>query len=253
LNTIRIIGPGRAGLSLAAALERAGAHVPDVLGRGDDVSKAAYGADAIVIATPDREIESVAESIEPVEGTGVLHLSGSLGLEVLSRHPRRGSLHPLVTLPDPVIGADRLGGGAWFAIAGDTAATELVQLLGGHPFTVPEGARVLYHAAASVAANHLVGLLAEVERIAQAAGLPFEAFIPLAAGALEDVRLLGTAPALTGPVARGDEAVVAAHRAVLDPAELAGYDAGVELTRRIAATRSSRAAAAEAAGTTAWS
>jgi predicted short-subunit dehydrogenase-like oxidoreductase (DUF2520 family) len=253
LTTIRIIGPGRAGLSLVAALERAGAQVPDVLGRADNLAKAAYGADVIIIATPDREIETVAESIEPVEGTAVLHLSGSLGLDVLSRHPRRGSMHPLVTLPDLVIGADRLAGGAWFAVAGDAAASEVVHLLGGHPFSVPEHARVLYHAAASVAANHLVGLLAEVERIAAAAGIPFEAFLPLAAGALDDVRLLGTAAALTGPVARGDEAVVAAHRAALDPEELAGYDAGVELTRRLAAARSARLGAAEAARTAAWS
>lgn len=253
MTTIRIIGPGRAGLSFAAALERAGAEVPMILRRGDDLSKAAYGADVVLITTTDRDVAAVAESIEPVEATAVLHVSGSLGLDVLSRHPRRGSIHPLVTLPDPVIGAGRLAGGAWFSVAGDPVAAELVHLLGGHTFAVPEDSRVLYHAAASVAANHLVGLMAEVERIAEAAGLPFEAFLPLAAGALDDVRVLGPAAALTGPVARGDEAVIAAHRAALDAGELAGYDAGVELARRLVAARRSLPAGSEAARTTAWS
>jgi predicted short-subunit dehydrogenase-like oxidoreductase (DUF2520 family) len=99
-----------------------------------------------------------------------------------------------------------------------------------------------------VAANHFVALLGEVERIANQAGIPFEAFLPLVAGALEDVSTLGPARALTGPVVRGDRAVVEAHRAALDPGDLAGYDAGVELARKLLAS-----SAPARTGAPAWS
>jgi predicted short-subunit dehydrogenase-like oxidoreductase (DUF2520 family) len=248
VTTIRIIGPGRAGLSFKAALEQAGADVLPLLGRNDDLVNAAYGTDVVLVTASDRSVGDVAEAMRPVESTAVLHVSGSLGLDVLSGHPRRGSLHPLVTLPDPLIGSRRLSAGAWFAVAGDPAASDLVALLGGHTFTVPEGSRTLYHAAASVAANHFVALLGEVERIANQAGIPFEAFLPLVAGALEDVSTLGPARALTGPVVRGDRAVVEAHRAALDPGDLAGYDAGVELARKLLAS-----SAPARTGAPAWS
>lgn len=247
MTTIRIIGPGRAGLSLKAALEQTEAEVLPVLARGEDLTRAAYGTDFLLIATQDREVAAAAAAVHPVESTVVLHVSGSLGLDVLSGHPRRASMHPLVTLPDPLIGAGRLGAGVWFAVDGDPAVRDLVALLDGHAFTVPEKARVAYHAAASVAANHFVALLGEVERVAAQAGVPFEAFLPLVAGALDDVSRLGPAGALTGPVARGDEAVVQAHRASIDPQELPGYDAGVALARKLVAVRD-----ATRAGAAAW-
>jgi predicted short-subunit dehydrogenase-like oxidoreductase (DUF2520 family) len=69
--------------------------------------------------------------------------------------------------------------------------------------------------------------------MAASVGLPLEAFLPLAQGALDDVCRLGPAAALTGPVARGDLNTIERHRQVLDPAELGGYDAGVDLARRL--------------------
>jgi hypothetical protein len=87
-----------------------------------------------------------------------------------------------------------------------------------------------------MAANHLVGLLGQVQRVAESVGLPLEAFLPLARGALDDVGLLGPAAALTGPVARGDLSTIERHRRALDPSELDGYDAGIALVRRLAAS-----------------
>ena len=78
---------------------------------------------------------------------------------------------------------------------------ELVLALGGRLLEVPTGARAAYHAAACIASNHLVALLGQVQRVAASVGLPLEAFLPLAEGALEDVRELGPAAALTGPAA----------------------------------------------------
>jgi predicted short-subunit dehydrogenase-like oxidoreductase (DUF2520 family) len=230
MTTIRIVGAGRAGRSF----ERALGEIPDyevvgVLHHTDDLAAAAEGVDAVLLAVPDRAVALVASAITPVESTVVLHCSGSLGLDALAPHSRRASVHPLVTLPDPVIGALRLRGHPFFAVAGDQLATDIALGLGGEPIVVADEMRTRYHAAACIAANHLVGLLGQVQRVAEAAGLPLQAFLPLARGALDDVGLLGPAAALTGPASRGDAVTLDGHRRALDAAELPGYEAGVAL------------------------
>ena len=76
--------------------------------------------------------------------------------------------------------------------------------------------------------------MGQVERLAAVAGVPLEAFVDLAAGALDDVCAVGPAAALTGPAARGDEATIAAHLAALSPDERATYEALVLEARRLA-------------------
>lgn len=256
MTSIRIVGGGRAGRSFEGALSGAGIEVRGLLHRFDDIRDAARGVDAVLLAVPDRAVGEVAAAIEPVPGTVILHCSGSLGLDVLAPHPRRASLHPLVTLPDPVIGALRLRGRPFFAVAGDQLATELALALQGQPIVVSDELRATYHAAACIAANHLVGLLGQVRRVAQSAGLPLDAFLPLARGALDDVALLGPAAALTGPASRGDLDTIERHRAVLDEAELPGYEAGVALAERLAGERvlaERLAAQGEPAASASWS
>jgi predicted short-subunit dehydrogenase-like oxidoreductase (DUF2520 family) len=224
--TVRIIGAGRAGSSLHRALERQHWSLPPILRRGDDVRLAAQGVDLVLIATPDAAVADVASAIEPNPSAVVAHLSGSLGLAPLGSHPRRGVLHPLVALTDPDRGADRLVG-AWFGLAaeGDRLLEQVVDELHGRRVTVAEGDWARYHAAAVMAANHLVALLGQVERVAGSIGVPLDAYLDLARGALEDVAALGPASALTGPVRRGDAATVERHLAALPAAERAGYQA----------------------------
>lgn len=235
MPTIRIVGPGRAGRSLATALDRAGWDVAPLLGRGDPVQEAAHGVDALVLATPDDAIASVAAKVRPSAGAVVLHLAGSLGLAALGPHPRRAALHPLVALPDAHTGARRLLSGATFAVTGDPMARAIVSALGGTAVEVADEARASYHAAACIAANHVVALLGQVERVAHGAGLPLEAFLPLAASAVEDAGRLGPRRALTGPAARGDWDTLARHLAALEPQERSGYQAGVGLVLQLTA------------------
>jgi len=237
LRRVAIVGPGRAGLSLQRALCGVDDVEIGVWGRHDDLTEVASGTDLVVIATPDEALGPVARSIRPAPDTVVAHLSGVAGLDVLAPHERRASLHPLVTLPTPALGARRLTGGATFVTAGDPLVLVLVELLGGHTLQLPESDRVVYHAAACVAANHLVALLGQVERLAGSIGLPLACFLPLVRGAVEDCELLGPAGALTGPASRGDEETIAAHRAAMDPREVDSYDAGVELARRLRSER----------------
>jgi len=225
MTRVRIIGPGRAGSSLATALSRAGWDVLPTLGRSDDLSGAATGTDLVLIATPDHAIADVSAAIDPSERTVVAHVSGSVGLHPLARHGRRAVVHPLVALPDAERGAERLVG-AWFGIAeaGDPLVAEVVASLRGRVVHVAETEWPRYHAAAVIASNHLVALLGQAERVAASVGAPIEAFLDLARGSLADVAALGPRAALTGPVRRGDTATVARHLDALPPEERAAYE-----------------------------
>ncbi len=233
MATVRLIGPGRAGMSVASALAAAGHEISGFVSSADDPSDAASGVDVLILAVPDRRIAEVARKVRPVDSTAVLHLSGSQGLEVLAPHVRRGSMHPLVPMPTAEVGAARLEAGATFAVAGDPIAAELAASLGGRTVTVRDENRAAYHAAAAIAANHVVALMGQVERVANSIGLDLDVFLGLSRAALADVERLGPAASLTGPAARGDTATLARHRAALAPEERAGYDAGVALACRL--------------------
>jgi len=233
-RTLRVVGPGRAGGSLAGALGAAGWRVERPVRRGDDLAGAAAGVDLLVIATPDAAIAEVAAAVAPGDAV-VAHLAGSLGLDVLAPHERRAAVHPLVSLPNVDVGAERLRDGAWFAVAGEPIASEVVADLGGHAFAVADADRAAYHAAACIASNHLVALLGQVERVAATAGVPLEAYLDLVRGTVDNVAALGPAAALTGPAARGDWATIDRHLAALDPSERPAYEALMRAARRLVA------------------
>jgi predicted short-subunit dehydrogenase-like oxidoreductase (DUF2520 family) len=234
VQSIRIIGPGRAGTSLAAALSALGWDVVAFLGRENDLTDAATGVDVLIIATPDDAVASVAAAVVPRPETTVVHLSGSLGLDALAPHPRRAALHPLVPLPNAVVGAERLASGVTFAVSGEPVARRIALALGGRVVEVADADRAAYHAAACIAANHVVALLGQVERVAAAAGLDLEAFLPLTRAAVDDVAALGPRQALTGPAVRGDWDTLSRHLDALPARERAGYQAGAALAMQLA-------------------
>jgi predicted short-subunit dehydrogenase-like oxidoreductase (DUF2520 family) len=201
------------------------------LPRGAD----AAGADAVLLCVPDAEIGAAAAAIAP--GPLVGHCSGATGLDVLPAL-EAFSLHPLMTVTER--GARFEGAGA--AIAGSTAravrlAGELAHALGMTPVLIADQDRAAYHAAASVASNFLITLEAAAERIAASAGVERCLLVPLVRAAVENWARLGPRQALTGPVARGDEATIARQRSAI--AERAGdllplFDAMVAATRDLA-------------------
>ncbi|HVJ98323.1 MAG TPA: NAD(P)-binding domain-containing protein, partial [Acidimicrobiia bacterium] len=100
-RTVALIGPGRAGTTIALGLLEQGWTVTAVAGRAPDatstasaaailatrtalVSEVAHGAGLVIVATPDRAIEQAAQTAEPsIEpGALVIHLAGSRGLDV---------------------------------------------------------------------------------------------------------------------------------------------------------------------------
>jgi predicted short-subunit dehydrogenase-like oxidoreductase (DUF2520 family) len=231
LPACAIVGAGRLGTALAAALTDAGVSVEGPLGRGAD------GGDAgvVLLCVPDQEIGHTAAAIRP--GALVGHCSGALGLEALG--DREGfSLHPLMTVTGQ--GADFAGAGA--AVDGTTegavaTASALAEAVGLRPIRIAPEDRAAYHAAASIASNFLVTLQAAAERLAATAGADRDVFVPLVRATVENWAALGPERALTGPVARGDEATVARQRAAVEervPELLALFDALVEATRELA-------------------
>ena len=237
VRSVRVIGGGRAGGAMAAALAEVGWDVRPVLGRAApaaDVTAAATGVDLVLIATPDAAVAEVAAAVEPSPAAAVAHLAGSLGLDAVAPHPRRAALHPLVSLPDATVGARRLLSGCWFAVAGDPLARQVVTDLGGKALEVADRDRGAYHAAAVVASNHLVALLGQAERIGLQAGVPFAALLDLARTTVDNVEELGPAAALTGPAARGDIDTIRRHLEAVAPAERAAYEALSHQARRLA-------------------
>ena len=230
---VRIVGAGRAGTSLAHALRERTVWVDGPLARGVDLTAAAQDVDMLILAVSDDAIADLAQQVTPNPACVVMHLSGSQSLLALRGHPRVASLHPLVAMPTTAIGARRLGDGARFAIAGDDVVRDLVSVLGGIAIQIAEDDRARYHAAACIAANHVVALMGQVERIAMTLGMGLEDFQGLSAAALEDAVALTPRQALTGPAARGDVATLQGHVNALDREERASYLAMAELAQRL--------------------
>jgi predicted short-subunit dehydrogenase-like oxidoreductase (DUF2520 family) len=265
--TVGVIGAGRVGPVLGAALAAAGHRVsattagshpdrvrallPDAtVLTTSEVARAA--TDLLLIAVPDDALAGVVANLPIRPGQVVAHTSGAHGLAVLGQRPGL-ALHPAMTITGEPADLDRLPGSSYGVTAPDELrpfATRLVADLGGTVEWVAEPARPLYHAALAHGANHLVTLVNEAADQLRAAGVrePAALLAALLRAALDNALRLGDA-ALTGPVARGDAGTVAGHLRVLAdvaPESVAAYRALARRTadRAIAAGRLTPSAAA---------
>jgi predicted short-subunit dehydrogenase-like oxidoreductase (DUF2520 family) len=231
---VAIVGRGRMGQALAAALARSGVEVEGPLGRG----ATGDSADVVLLCVPDAQIEAAAALIAP--GRPVGHCSGATTLEPLEPH-EAFSIHPLMT----VTGENARFEGAGCAVAGATEralgmAAALARTLGMRAVVVLDEDRALYHAAASMASNYVVTLAGAAERLAEAAGVDRALLIPIVRAAIENWATKGAARALTGPIARGDDVTAARQRAAVvahAPDLLAVWDALATETRTLAQSR----------------
>jgi len=232
LSACAIVGAGRLGTALAAALRASGLVIDGPLGRG----ASPRGVDAVLLCVPDVEIGAAAAAVAP--GAPVGHCAGATGLEALPGH-EAFALHPLMTVPAD---GDPPFAGAGAAVAGSTpralaVAEALAARLGLQTTTVADGDRAAYHAAASIAANFVVTLEGAAERLAATAGVERALLVPLVRAAVENWARLGAVDALTGPIARGDEATVARQRTAVQqraPDLLPLFDVMTDATRALA-------------------
>jgi predicted short-subunit dehydrogenase-like oxidoreductase (DUF2520 family) len=208
--------------------------VPDVADR----------AELLLLSVPDAELLGLVNGLAATgavhRGTIVAHTSGANGVALLAPLTAQGciplAIHPAMTFTGTDEDVSRLSEACFGITAADeigyAIAQALVLEIGGEPFRVDEDARTLYHAALAHGSNHVVTLIADAltalraalseqgllgqESVGDAPGGLAERIIgPLARAALENTLSRGQA-ALTGPVARGDAAAVAAHLAALD-------------------------------------
>lgn len=242
---IAVLGPGRLGRTLAAALEAAGYRVRLASSRVvEEAQDAVDASDVAFLTVPDAAIAGVAAVVEWRPGQLVAHCSGARGLEVLTVPEQSGALvgclHPLQSFPpdpDPA----RFSGitcGVEGASPADAILDGIAVDLGARTVRLAGVDRALYHAAAVIIANDAVALAAAATRAWTLAGLPEsaarEALAPLLLGAATSIATHPLAEALTGPIARGDVGTVERHLTALqrDPALAALYRAlAAELLR----------------------
>ncbi|WP_433313943.1 Rossmann-like and DUF2520 domain-containing protein [Micromonospora sp. CA-269861] len=263
LLTVGVVGAGRVGTVLGAALAAAGHPVVAVSGssgasrarlalllpevpRRPVAAVAHAAADLLLIAVPDdRLAEVVADLAERGAlhpGQIVAHTSGAHGLAVLAPAVAAGArplaLHPAMTFtgtPDDLARLDGISYGVTVPADLRPLAARLVADLGGVPEWVAESDRPLYHAALAHGANHLVTLVNEATDRLRDAGVsrPEKVLAPLLRAALENALRLGD-DALTGPVSRGDAGTVQRHLARLAATAPESVPAYLALARRTA-------------------
>lgn len=244
---VSIIGCGRVGTALAIFLARAGypiaglasktiasaqnaavlAGTGQVFAHAEDAAKRGK---IVFITTPDAAIQEVFETLTTqkafLPGAVVFHCSGALSSCIFSTVPdlSLGSIHPLQSFaphepdqPSPFKGVNISVEGDDLAVA---QGTKTIGDLGGISFTIPTRAKTLYHAAAVVASNYLVTIEHFAVELLKEADLSesraYEILEPLIFGTLANIGRKGTMAALTGPVARGDYKIVAAHLADIE-------------------------------------
>lgn len=243
--TAAVIGPGRAGTAVGAALVRAGHRVVAV-GGGTEASRARFvshvaGArscaeageavtdtNLVVLAVPDDAITEVVTALAVedrlTESMRVVHLSGAAGLEPLRRATLAGcmtaALHPAQSLTLDPFDPEALIGAAWAVTARERDrgwARDLVAQLGGDPHDVGDDRRVLYHAALAVGSNVVGAAVAMARQLLMAAKVdePAAFLGPLIDNSTANA-LRGGAKAVTGPVVRADVGTLAAHLQALE-------------------------------------
>lgn len=238
---VGVVGTGRVGAVLGAALARAGHHV--VAGYGVsltsrtragallpdvplvDVPQVFARAGLVLLAVPDDALPALVEGLAATNtvrpGQLVVHTSGRYGVGVLDPATKAGALplalHPAMTFTGTSVDLQRLSGATFGVTAPEPlwpVAEALVVEMGADPVRVAEEHRALYHAALSHGANHLVTLVNEAMDLLRSAGVaePDKVLAPLLSAALDNSLRQGD-DALTGPVSRGDAGTVASHLA----------------------------------------
>ena len=213
LDSIAIVGAGRLGTALAAALRATGAAVDGPLGRGADPR-----AEIVLLCVPDREIAAAAAAVTP--GPLVGHCSGMTGLAPLAGHEAFGAAPADDRPRRRAAGRVRRRGLRRRGLEPSARwrpPRRWPRGSGCGPPAIDDEDRAAYHAAASIASNFLVTLEGAAERLAATAGRgPRAALAPLVRAAVEDWAALGAERALTGPIVRGDEETVARQRAAVE-------------------------------------
>ncbi len=253
LSPVAIYGMGRFGNALAGALRAAGN--PPARTGGRDPGPAALlqklkPGTIIMLSVRDDAVAQVAAEFAGLPGCkrfAFVHACGAWGPELLQplakAGAKTGAFHILQSFPPQgsAGGAARVAG-SWCCLAGPkpllAKLRSLALALHTKPLELPDSARPAYHAAAVLASNALVAILAQSRDLLLDAGLDPEAagsmLIPLVTGTLQNVNELGPEKALTGPVARGDYMTLRRHLKAMNRSQALAYRKLMVLTTAFA-------------------
>ena len=234
---VGIIGSGRVGAVLGAALRRVGHPIVAVSARTDlsrvraeallpgvpiaPPAEVAADCDLLLLTVTDDALSDAVAELAPSRHRGqfIAHTSGRHGLSILAPAIDTGALamalHPAMTFTGTSLDLARLED-CPFAVTANPpeqpVADALVIEMGGIPVEVSEQARLLYHAALAHGANHLVTLVAQTRELLNVPGVsdPSALVAPLLRAALDNALREGD-DALTGPVSRGDAGTLIDH------------------------------------------
>jgi predicted short-subunit dehydrogenase-like oxidoreductase (DUF2520 family) len=240
MKSLNIIGCGNVGKVLGRLFHEAGIfEIRGILNRSRSSAEGAAAfigagcalsgydemsaADLYLIASSDDAIAGSAEALAAsglaIKGRVVFHVSGALPGSILAPVQALGgevaSVHPVKSFANPAESVQSFEG-TWCGVEGDAAAaaelTEAFTAIGARPFPVDSRYKAIYHAGSVFVCNYLASLMEVGLRAYEKGGLPRETALqvmePLVRGTLDNVFAMGPAQALTGPIARGDAAVV---------------------------------------------
>lgn len=195
----------------------------------EDLDSLIEVSDTLFITTTDRAIEEIWDCIaaKNVRGKVICHFSGSLSSDIFSNRKRVGvyacSLHPIYAFSNKITAYQNLTE-AIFTVEGDDTALirmqELFDLIPNRIVKIPTEAKAKYHAAASVAGNHVTGLVWMAVQLIMEAGIEEETSYamlkPLVENCISNVFSNGCKESLTGPIERGDAITVKKHLEALE-------------------------------------
>ena len=240
MKTLTVIGAGKVGQVLAQQFVRhqvftiyqicnrsltSAQQAVSMIGAGSAVSTVAQltPADVYLLTVPDDYIAATCQTLVEAglmdAGSIVFHCSGAKASSELATAATTGaavaSVHPVRSFADIGYVAANFSG-TICSLEGDDSALDILlpamQKTGAQTVRISAENKLLYHAGSVFASNYLVTLMDMALHTYQAAGIPPELAKamaqPLAQQSLNNVFQLGSAVALTGPIARGDMATV---------------------------------------------
>ncbi|MDO5635228.1 MAG: DUF2520 domain-containing protein [Micrococcus sp.] len=240
---IGVIGAGRVGAVLGAALRGAGHTITGVHAVSEasrtraeallpdvpvlEIPEILRRSEMVLFAVPDDVLPELVSGLVAAgyvqTGHLLVHTSGRYGVQVMHAVRAAGAIplaiHPAMTFTGLSLDLARLQD-CLFGVTADAVVLPVAQALvvemGGEPVVIKEADRAQYHLALSHASNHVVTLTAQSAQLLAEIGVSETARLlrPLMSASLENALSDGDA-ALTGPVARGDVQTVAAHRDTL--------------------------------------
>jgi len=239
---IAIIGAGRIAFSLASALLKGGYNVDVIISRkydsakalaeklgvkkySDDINLVSQSVNVFFLTVPDSEIKKTAVQLSKLKltfsKTFFIHFSGAEDIGVLDslkvKGGKIGSLHLMQTFPSKKVVNIKNVNSAIEA-NDDSVYKFLLQLCSDLqliPFRIDSKDKAYYHLAGVYASNFLAGNIFHAQKLLSLNSIDNQKYFNILSSTihstLQNIKTVGPAKALSGPVDRGDIKTIRKH------------------------------------------